>query len=106
MATGALIVGLAAACSGPSPEPPRPAPDRTALTACHRHCDHVARVDSSVVGLPSAAEPIPSTHTFSVVEHERFDEPWAMVALPGTRVLAVTEQGAPSSCATQTVSGR
>lgn len=94
VATGALIVGLAAACSGPSPEPPttprpteRPSPPATATATT----SPVSTPASSAS--PSAAEPIPSTHTFSVVEHERFDEPWAMVALPGTRVLAVTEQG-------------
>ncbi len=82
---------LAAGCSGPEQQPS--APQTTAATGT----SSAATPSSSGSGSPApttpAPSPMPTDHTFEVVEHEAFDEPWAMVALPGTDLLAITEKG-------------
>lgn len=73
-----------------------------ALTACtgssdpdpgDLDADRTSPVPTAGSSAPQTPQPDGGeTHEFAVVEHESFDEPWAMAFLPGTGVLAITER--------------
>lgn len=92
--TVASLACVVAACSS-SPEPTIPAP--AAPTSQPQSVGPPLEPADPSPG-PSSAEPSPfpvstATHTFTVTEHETFNEPWAMTFLPGTDILAITEKG-------------
>ncbi|MBB1514698.1 PQQ-dependent sugar dehydrogenase [Tessaracoccus sp. MC1679] len=85
LAPAALALAGLAACSGPAETPPTtsaPSPDTSSAPA-----------PTASATTPAAESTVPETHEFTVVEHERFDEPWALAFLPGTGTMAVTERG-------------
>ncbi|SHI84957.1 Glucose/arabinose dehydrogenase, beta-propeller fold [Tessaracoccus bendigoensis DSM 12906] len=92
VATASALTGLLAACSGPAD----PTPTSSSISATPTSSSPV-EASPSATPLPTSAAPATPrepvvTHTFTITEHESFDEPWAMAFLPGTDVLAVTEK--------------
>ena len=88
LAPAALALAGLAACSGPAETPNAPrtvTPSPAASSA--------ADEPSPSATSPATPSAIPDTHEFVVVEHESFDEPWALAFLPGTDTMAVTERG-------------
>lgn len=88
LALAALALAGLAACSGPAETPNAPrtvTPSPAASSA--------ADEPSPSATSPATPSAIPDTHEFVVVEHESFDEPWALAFLPGTDTMAVTERG-------------
>lgn len=89
----AAAVGLLVACGGPDPVPPT-APATTPPSAPPATSPSATpRGPASPSPTTESASPLPATHTFSVVPHESFDEPWALAFLPGTDAVAITERG-------------
>lgn len=83
-------VAVASACSAQQPSP-SVAP--TPSTSNPPSVSGATPTPSPSTPAPEATTPPPTSHTFTVVEHEAFEEPWAMTALPGTDLLAITEKG-------------
>lgn len=78
---------MLAACTGASgPTPTSTSPIGTSATTTQP-------TPTSETPSATPASPVPETHTFTTTVHESFDEPWAMAALPGTDILAITERG-------------
>ena len=99
IATLTALAGLATACSSPAQIPTAPSgtpAQSTPVTSPQASSDPSVASTSpapSAEATSAAPSPSPTSHTFTVAEHETFDEPWAMTFLPGTDVLAVTERG-------------
>ena len=88
LAPAALALAGLAACSGPAETPNAPrtvTPGPAASSA--------AGEPSPSATSPATPSATPETHEFVVVEHESFNEPWALAFLPGTDTMAVTERG-------------
>ena len=85
LAPAALALAGLAACSGPA-ETPTPTSAPSLGTA-----SSPGPISSPTT--PATESAVPETHEFTVVEHEQFDEPWALAFLPGTGTMAVTERG-------------
>ena len=86
----AAAVALLVACGGPESVPP------TAPTATPPADPTISAPVPTPASPPSSGEPgspLPATHEFTVSEHEKFDEPWALAFLPGTDTIAITERG-------------
>ncbi|HSO69404.1 MAG TPA: hypothetical protein VLQ67_07160, partial [Arachnia sp.] len=84
LAPAALALAGLAACSGPAETPTptsAPSPSTSSATA-----------PTASATTPATESAVPETHEFTVLEHERFDEPWALAFLPGTDTMAITER--------------
>lgn len=88
------------ACSAPldAPAPPSPPPSTTPSTPGVLASPTLTPLSPTPSATPSPTpttppSPTPTGHTFSITQHERLDQPWAMAALPGTTILAITEKG-------------
>ena len=86
----AALTLLVGGCVGQAPDPtPAPSP-RTQSPSPTLAAPSPATSQAEPTPAPT---PEPTTHTFTVTAHEALDRPWAMAALPGTDILAITLRG-------------
>lgn len=85
LAPAALALAGLAACTGPADTPMTPSQPSPAAS--------VPTDSTRTATTPAAESSVAETHEFTVLEHEAFDDPWALAFLPGTGTMAVTERG-------------